>query len=731
MSNLLKNLNEQQKKAILKVNGPILILAGAGSGKTTVLTRKIAYTIENNYANDYELLAFTFTNKAANEMKERVSLLLEKDVKSMWIGTFHSICSRILRRDIDKLGYKNNFTIYDTQDSKNLIKSIIKELNINEENLNLNNILSKISDYKNRMIIPSQVIDSSRYPVEKQIGQIYELYEKYKKNNNSLDFDDLIVLTIKLLIKFDDIREFYLNKFKYVFVDEYQDTNNLQYKLIGLFVEKNKNICVVGDGDQSIYSWRGADITNILNFEKDFPNAEVIILEQNYRSTNSILKAANELIKNNNERKEKNLWSDKKLGEIPIYRNSNNEYEEAENIVLKIEQMHHLGYNFENMAILYRINSQSRVIEEKLMNNHIPYKIIGGLKFYDRKEVKDILAYLSFIGNSEDNLALSRIINIPKRGIGNTTIQKLYDYAQSTNQSMYNAIFDVDLEHHISKSSLKKLLDFGNNISYFINLKNDYLITELVEEVYEKSGYKYMLENSTNIEDKSRIENIEQLISAVSEFEKNNEEASLDEYLQNVNLLSDVDKTTNNKGINLMTIHASKGLEYDVVFLAGMEEGLFPSLRTIEEGGLEEERRLAYVALTRAKERLFISSAATRLMYGRTQYTKKSRFIDEIQDFIEVEISKELKNNMNYYNYNFNFELKREKIKQEIRERYKNQNQSSISYKVGDNVKHKKFGIGMVISISDNSENQKEVLVNFEKFGLKRLNPILAKLEKV
>lgn len=475
MSVLLKNLNDKQKEAVSTTDGPILILAGAGSGKTTVLTRKIAYILEKKLASEFEILAFTFTNKAASEMKERVSNLLDKNVEHMWIGTFHSICSRILRRNIDKLGYKNNFTIYDTQDSKTIIKQIMKDLRIDDKFLPINEVLYVISDSKNNFIKPGQLLDKAFYERQRNIAQIYEEYEKRKKSNNSLDFDDLILKTISLLKKDKETLKYYSEKFKYVFVDEYQDTNKSQYELIRLFTNEHENICVVGDSDQSIYSWRGADISNILNFEKDYKKAKVILLEQNYRSTNKILEAANQLIKNNIERKEKNLWTENKKGDRPIYRNSTSEYEEASDIVLKIQQMQHKGYELSDMAILYRTNAQSRVLEEKLNENHISHKIIGGLKFYDRREVKDILAYLQFIANPDDNLSFKRIINMPKRGIGDTTVNNLELYANESNQSMFDAIFDEDLKNELSKAAITKLQNFANEMLAFINLIDDYL----------------------------------------------------------------------------------------------------------------------------------------------------------------------------------------------------------------------------------------------------------------
>ncbi|WP_311487838.1 UvrD-helicase domain-containing protein [uncultured Helcococcus sp.] len=735
MSDLLKGLNKEQKEAVLHTDGPLLILAGAGSGKTSVLTRKIAYLLEKGKADEFDILAFTFTNKAASEMKERVADLLNKEVDHMWIGTFHSICSRILRRNIDKLGYKNTFSIYDTTDSRSLVKDIMKDLRIDEKYTPIREVIAVISDNKNKFISPEESAENAFYEKQRNIAEIYKIYEKRKKINNALDFDDLILKTIELLEKDQETRDFYSRKFKYVFVDEYQDTNQAQYRLIRLFTKKYKNICVVGDSDQSIYSWRGADISNILNFEEDYKDARVILLEQNYRSTNKILDAANDLIANNLERKDKNLWTANKK-EFPIvYRNSATEYDEAEDLVLKIQQMANAGYDLNEMAILYRTNAQSRVLEEKLMQNHINHKIIGGLKFYDRKEVKDIIAYLALIANPDDNVALKRVVNTPKRGIGDTTLSKLEFYANNNGESMFDSIYSDGLKDSLSKATISKLRNFADTIMEFIQNVDNYLVTDLLLDVYEKSGYKKMLEDSKRIEDKSKIENLSALTDAVQEFERRNEEATLYDYLQNVNLLSDVDKTEeNDRAISLMTIHSAKGLEYDVVFLTGMEEGLFPSLRTMEEGGLEEERRLAYVAVTRAKERLFVSSAASRTVFGKRAYIKRSRFIDEIYSHLDEEkaqVNDSFSSANTYFDQFDSFEAKRERIRQEIQEKKKRfEDNLQMDFNIGDKVDHKKFGQGMVISV-ERKDNGDELLVNFDKSGLKRLNAKLAKLKKL
>lgn len=730
--NLLKYLNKQQKEAVITNDRPLLVLAGAGSGKTKVLTTKIAYLIENDLISERNILAFTFTNKAAKEMKERVSLFLDRDVSHMWIGTFHSICARILRYDIDRLGYTSNFTIYDTQDSKNLIKDIMKNLNIDEKIISYKSVISKISDYKNRFVSPKELIEKSIYPMEKNVGQIYKDYEKQKRNNNALDFDDLILKTIKLLRENEDIKNKYSNLFRYVFVDEYQDTNKSQYELIRLFTHNHSNICVVGDSDQSIYSWRGADITNILNFEQDYKDAKVILLEQNYRSTQKILDSANLLIKNNKERKDKNLWTDNKRGDRPHYTRYTDERSEAADVINKIYQMNNDGVDFSEMAILYRTNAQSRAFEEKLMYEGLPHKVVGGLKFYDRKEVKDMVSYLYFIANTDDDLTFKRIINVPKRGIGQTTVSKLEKYAIKTNQSMFDAIHDESIKEVFNNSTLTKLRKCADLFSGLLRLSMEMNLSDFVWEVFEKSGYLDMLSQEKTVESVSRIENVESLLNAVSEFVKENPDTSLQEYLQTVSLLSDVDKTSDERGVSLMTIHAAKGLEYDIVFLTGMEEGLFPSKMSMDEGGLEEERRLCYVAITRAKKKLYISSCESRFTYGQSIRTMSSRFIDEIYEALE---DKTEKKSIDPYDTFIDFsslEDRKKQVKIELKSKIETikTNKKTWDYKVGDLVKHKKFGKGMIVQVKD-MESGKELMISFDGYGIKRLASNLAPIEKL
>ena len=582
------------------------------------------------------------------------------------------------------------------------------------------------------MVDPEEALEKSFYPREKVIARLYGEYEKFKKKNNALDFDDLILLALRLLENNKDLRDKYSNLFKYVFVDEYQDTNRAQYQLIRLLTTNHDNICVVGDSDQSIYSWRGADINNILDFEKDYKRAKAIMLEQNYRSTQNILDAANLLIQNNSERKDKNLWTDNKKGDDVIYKKVNDERQEASDVVNLIYQMNNDGIPFREMAILYRTNAQSRLFEEKLMYEGLPHKVVGGIKFYDRKEVKDILAYMFFMVNTTDDQSLKRIINTPKRGIGATTVQKLESYALSTDQSMFNAIFDENLKSTLTASTINKLKSFSNTIIELINYSTEISLGEMAWMIFEKSGYQKMLVDSKTIEDKSRIENIESLINAVTEFEKDNPEASLSEYLQNVSLLSDVDKTTEEQGVSLMTIHAAKGLEYDVVFLTGMEEGLFPNRMALEEGGLEEERRLCYVAITRARKRLFISSCMNRMTYGQNNRSLESRFMKEIEEAV---VNKSEKPKIDPYDTFFDIATLEEK-KQEVRrsmQRKIDSIKSSVEgwdYRVGDKVRHAKFGEGMIVSIKD-LQDGKELMVSFNNAGIKRLASNIAKLEKI
>ena len=636
-----KDLNDKQSEALYATQGPVLILAGAGSGKTKVVTNKIAYLIDEKRVFPSKILAITFTNKAANEMKERVRKLIDVDVDAMWIGTFHSICVRILRSNIQKLEYTSNFSIYDRDDQITVIKESVKELNLNSDAYKPRAVIEIISKCKNEDIKPDEFINQNYADFYlRNIGEIYSLYEKKLKENNALDFDDLILKAVELLEKDRETREYYQYKFEYIFVDEYQDTNASQYKLIRLLCRENPNLTVVGDNDQSIYKWRGADISNILNFEKDFKDAKVILLEQNYRSTGNILKVANKVIKNNSNRKDKNLWTSKESGFPVKYEEYRHNQEEDRGVIDNIIQMNYKGYDFRDMAILYRTNAQSRGFEEVLVREKIPYKIIGGLRFYDRKEVKDVIAYLKVLQNPNDNVAVQRIVNVPKRGIGATTVEKLTEYGNRSGKSLFEVMNTLDQNEELNIRSKKNIKEFTNLINLLLNKKDEMKISELIDKVLFESDYIEALKAENTVEARTRIENVEEFKSTAVNFENENSEGTLEDFLAGVSLLSDVDKTSENiDGVKLMTIHAAKGLEFKVVFLVGMEESLFPSSRSMDnDEDLEEERRLCYVGVTRAEERLFISSAQTRVMYGKTNPATRSRFINEMGDTIEVEI---------------------------------------------------------------------------------------------
>ncbi|MCI5839185.1 MAG: 3'-5' exonuclease [Peptoniphilaceae bacterium] len=732
----LSNLNDKQKEAVLNTGGALLVLAGAGSGKTRVLTTKIAYVIEEENILKNNIVAITFTNKAANEMKERISSLLNEDISDLWIGTFHSVCARILRYDIDKIGYDRNFTIYDTADQKSLIKEIIKDNNFDDD-LNPSMLISLISKLKNADISPEKFLKIDTFYVNQEV--IYEVYKEYEKRKfeyNALDFDDLILKVLELFEKSKKTLDYYQKKFEYVFVDEYQDTNKSQYELIKYFSGFHKNICVVGDNDQSIYSFRGADVSNILNFERDFKGADVIKLEQNYRSNQKILNVANSLIKNNTQRKDKKLWSDKKSGDDVIYVRASNENEEAYFVVNKIKDLINEKYSLNDIAILYRTNSQSRTFEEGLMRNDINYKVVGGLKFYDRKEIKDIISYLQIIVNRKDDISLKRIINVPKRGIGNKTIENLENYARNIGFSMIEVIENKNLRLGLNDRTNSLLDKFFNPLKdIFLNFEN-YTIVELINEILDKSGYLSSLKTSYSVEDRSRIENINEFISSADDYEKENPENTIYDYLENLSLLSDLDKTEETENsVSLMTVHSSKGLEFKICFDVGLDEGLFPSKRSVDEGNLEEERRLFYVAITRAKEKLFITSSETRRIYGNVMVYKQSRFIDEIRDKI---VEKPLAiHKKTFVNNSFNFEnvkhaIEKEKIRESILNKKKKINiekSKEKSFSVGDKIKHKKRGIGMVVMIKD-TEDGKELTISFEKKGIKKLNQNYAPIEK-
>ncbi len=716
----LNHLNDKQREAVLKTEGPLLLLAGAGSGKTRVLTHRIAYLIEELGVYPGNILAITFTNKAAKEMKERVEALLGQHT-DIWISTFHSACVRILRRDIDKIGYTRDFVIYDAADQKNILKDCLKELNVNDELFPIAMVQNKVSDAKDRMLTPQGLMKEAAGDFQlSKIAEIYELYQKKLKKNNALDFDDLIFQTVALFQRDQEVLGFYQRKFQYIMVDEYQDTNQSQYTFINLLAAKHKNLCVVGDDDQSIYSFRGADIRNILNFEDDFSNVTVIKLEQNYRSTQNILDAANCVIKNNRGRKSKVLWTSNRVGDRIRYYKAMNEHEEGQFIVSQIREMYESeGRNYGEFAILYRTNAQSRVLEEMLMRAGVPYRIFGGLKFYARKEIKDIVSYLRLIQNSVDDLSVRRVINVPKRGIGDKTIEKLEQHAARTGESLFSAMLEADELGSFSKRVVAGISQFASVIMKFSEVKEEMGVSELISKVLDESGYIEELQKENTMEANTRIENLQEFISVAMDFEKTTEENTLEEFLGTISLVSDMDQMEDQENaVVLMTLHSAKGLEFPIVFLSGMEEGIFPSSRSMfSDQDLEEERRLCYVGITRAKEILFLTHALVRTLYGRTNYNRISQFINEIaEDYIDMDRKEETKKqekilapDVGIYR-GISMETKTKPV----------ESTGSNEIKPGSKVRHEKFGIGTVISIKGSGEKA-ELTIAFDNAGIKKL----------
>ncbi|MDD3744855.1 MAG: DNA helicase PcrA [Anaerostipes sp.] len=726
-------LNEQQREAVFCTQGPLLLLAGAGSGKTRVLTHRICYLMEQG-VNPYHILAITFTNKAAKEMRERVDSLVEFGSEHIWVSTFHSTCVRILRRHIDLLGYDNSFTIYDGDDQKSLIREICKRFNIDTKMLPERAIINSISSAKDEFMTPAEYETTYQYDFKKKkIADIYKEYQKQLKANNALDFDDLIFKTVELFQFHPEVLEKYQERFQYIMVDEYQDTNTLQFHLISMLARKYKNLCVVGDDDQSIYKFRGANVKNILNFEGQFPDATVIKLEQNYRSTKSILDAANGVIKNNQTRKDKALWTENVDGELIEFHQYGTEYEEAANIVQKIEELSAEGEPYKNMAILYRANAQSRVFEEKFMLKNIPYRIVGGTNFYQRKEVKDMICYLKVVNNGMDDLAAKRIINVPRRGIGATSIDKIQTYAMEQEIGFMDACFQAQ-EIETLKTAKKKVQKFGDVILGYRNYLEDHSLEELFQYILETTGYIKDLEQQETEEATARIENINELLNKVVSYEEEAEEPNLSELLEEIALVADIDnlEESDNKVV-LMTMHSAKGLEFPNVFLCGMEDGVFPSYMTItseDSEELEEERRLCYVGITRAKERLFLSAAKRRMMQGRTQFNKVSRFIDEIpKELLKVD------RGINFSDKRPDHDIFSSSRNTKFRKPFQRRQldlpkTESLDYKEGDSVNHIKFGVGKVTSIVSGGRDY-EVTVDFEKAGQKKMFASFAKLKKV
>jgi DNA helicase-2/ATP-dependent DNA helicase PcrA len=642
----IRSLNDKQRQAVHTTEGPLLIVAGAGSGKTRVLTHRIAYLIASHKAPPWAILAITFTNKAAREMQERVSLLVGEEGRDIWVSTFHSMCVRILRRDIERIGYKSSFTILDADDQLSVIRGCLKELNLDPKRYEPRSILSVISSAKNELHDAKKFGESAgQDPFKKAAAQVYEMYERKLRSNHALDFDDLIMRTIQLFKQEPEVLDFYQKKFRYIHVDEYQDTNHAQYVLCRMLAAAHRNLCVVGDSDQSIYRWRGADISNILNFEKDYPDATVIMLEQNYRSTGYILQAANEVIKNNTGRKPKKLWTDKGAGrKVKVYYADS---EDAEGYYIVSEIQRHLkeGKSYRDHAILYRTNAQSRVIEEIFLKSNIPYQIVGGIRFYERKEIKDLLAYLRLVSNTDDDISFLRIVNEPKRGIGAASLDKLAEYAEQRGISLFASLEELD-QIDIGAKQKHALEDFRQLIDHLHRMADYLPVTELTEKLIEMSGYRDMLAQENTIEARSRIENIDEFLSVTQDFESKNDDKSLLAFLTDLALIADIDSLNDDGAdadpqdkVTLMTMHSAKGLEFPCVFVIGMEEGVFPHSRALNDPEeLEEERRLAYVAITRAEEELVLSCAHGRTLFGRTSRNLPSRFLREIPEEITERI---------------------------------------------------------------------------------------------
>ncbi|NLV59023.1 MAG: DNA helicase PcrA [Clostridiales bacterium] len=764
----LDALNPQQRKAAEALEGPVLILAGAGSGKTRALTYRVAHLVERGVA-PYRILAITFTNKAAKEMKERITALVGEQGEDVWVSTFHAMCAKILRKDIDKLGYTRSFTIYDDDDQMSVIKELLKQSNIDEKALSPREIKGKISDAKNTLLAPDEWFSASAKDFRcQQIHDIYHQYELRLRNANALDFDDLIMRTLELLADHPPVLEGYRDRFQYVHVDEYQDTNFAQYSLVKLLTQKSRNLCVVGDDDQSIYGWRGADIRNILDFEKDFPDTTVIKLEQNYRSTANILDAANQVIAHNEGRKEKVLWTELPAGNpIKIFC-AGDERDEAAWICDRMQQLRISGSSYGDMAVLYRTNAQSRVLEEMLTRAGIPYKVYGGLRFYDRKEVKDIIAYLRCIVNPSDDVSLRRIINQPKRSIGDSTISELSRYAQEKEMPLYSALMDVP--EALSARPRKCVREFGELMNELVMSREDMGITDFVKLLIEKTGLRLQYERDLSDEAKARVENMDEFVGAVAEYEKATENASLEDYLENVALITDLDNQENSaQYVTLMTVHSAKGLEFPIVFVAGLEEGVFPSGRSLtDDKKLEEERRLCYVAITRAMRRLYLSYAAQRMLYNQLNYNAPSRFVGEIPSRLldDEWISKREKSfpgAIEAYSHPVTKRASKQhdpspmafgvpKVVMPRRGIGANGNALGIPgvqkgftpsaaasvppnavaalFKAGDRVMHKKFGEGNVTEIRGSGSDAR-IVISFAAYGMKEFSLSIAPIVKV
>lgn len=741
MTDTMQGLNKEQLDAVQTINGPMLILAGAGSGKTKVLTCRIAHLLQQG-VRPYRILAITFTNKAAAEMRERVDRMAGAAARDVWLFTFHAFCARLLRYELENLsGYANNFAIYDTSDSKNLIKQVLKEMNLDEKRFPLPAIISHISNAKNALLLPDAYAREASGYYEQQVAKIYDAYQKKLQANNAVDFDDLLLLALRLLQENPAVREKYQRKFDYLMVDEYQDTNHAQYLLTKLLAAGHRNICVVGDADQSIYGWRGADIQNILDFEKDYPDAKLVKLEQNYRSTQVILDAANAVIDNNSGRKPKNLWTANGNGSEIIYYQANDERDEARYVIENMQKLQlNEGAKLGDMAVLYRTNAQSRVFEEMLIKSGIAYTMVGGTKFYERKEIKDALAYLRLLYNPHDSLSLLRIINVPRRGIGDATMARLQEYANASGQSLFEVVTNAADVPGLASRFANKLDELSGLLFELMGEAADVPVKQLLDDVLLKTGYLEELQSSKDPQDESRVENLKEMLSVTEEFavkcERNGEEPTLENFLADVALVADIDDAElGEEAVTLMTLHSAKGLEFPNVFLVGMEEGIFPHSRTLmDENEIEEERRLCYVGITRAEKHLFLSNARTRTIYGRTQYYTPSRFLQEVPrnlvHIIKRPVVQRLamtqqvhkptaKENANWFEQHKASFFPRESSAA-----------AGCSFHVGDKVMHKKWGVGTIVTAKAADDGQ-EVTVAFAGGGIRSLLTKYAKLEKL
>ena len=756
---LLEGMNDRQKEAVQHTQGPLLIMAGAGSGKTRVLTHRMAYILAEEEVHPWNILAITFTNKAAREMKERVSQLVGPQAEDMWVSTFHSMCVRILRRDIELLGYQRSFTICDPSEQQTAMKRILKKLDIDSEKYDYRMILNRISQAKNDLEDVEEFNKKYTGYVEQIIGKCYREYQKELAKSMTLDFDDLIMLTVQLFQKHPETLHYYQQKFQYIHVDEYQDTNHAQYRLVTMLAKKFKNICVVGDADQSIYGWRGADMSNILEFEKDYQNAKVVLLEQNYRSTKTILQAANYVIENNVNRKVKRLWTENEEGQPITYYRAQSEQDEGRYVLSQIQSLLRDGYHYDDFAILYRTNAQSRVMEENLLKSNIPFRLVGGQRFFERLEIKDLLAYLRLIVNPQDDLSFRRIVNSPKRGIGATSLAKLSDFATVYQFSLLEASLQTTLSH-LSGKAAKALEKFATTIEELGKMQEFLSISEFVEQVIEKTGYLAALEQQHTMEADARIENIQEFISVAKQFEQDrleeeSEDSPLLQFLTDLSLVSDVDSDERDgRMVTLMTLHAAKGLEFPVVFIIGLEEGIFPSLRSIMEhdDDVEEERRLAYVGITRAEQKLYLTNAYSRLLYGRTQTNRPSRFVLEIGEELFDSKQQQSYGSTSRQTASFGsktsssgslFDKYREKSQatayqpkvvqpssiQPVRKQIVAANDGAV-WKVGDKVMHKKWNVGTVVKVTGEGTNQ-EIDVAFAGMGIKRLLASFAPIERI